>query len=270
LQIIKAISIRFGRFLDNIGSQIITMIDFTGYAIILLFQSIFYMKNIVEKRKEIFKQMYIAGVKSFMVSSIVALFTGMILSLQAGIEMKKFGQQAYVGNLVVASLTREMSPFVGAVVLIASVGSAIAAEIATMKVSEEIDALQMMRISPVKFLVMPRVIALAIMFPIVAIYFTFLGTIGGGIVAYSQLDVSWDVYYQHVMDSLTFKPVYVGLMKSCIFGIIVSIVSCAKGLRAYGGALGVGQATRSSVIASFLLILVNGYFITAIFFGEKF
>lgn len=270
MELVKKISLSIGKFFDDIGGRIIEMVDFAGYAIILLANTILYLRNIIDKRKEIVKQMYIAGVKSFLVASIVALFTGMILSLQAGFEMKKFGQQAFVGNLVMASMTREMSPFVGAVVLIASVGSAIAAEIATMKVSEEIDALMMMRISPIKFLVMPRVVALAIMFPVVAIYFTFLGVIGGGLVAFSQLDVSWELYYKHAMDSLQFKDVYVGLMKSLIFGVIVSIVSCAKGLRAYGGALGVGQATRSSVIASFLLILINGYFITAIFFGEKF
>jgi phospholipid/cholesterol/gamma-HCH transport system permease protein len=147
------------------------------------------------------------------------------------------------------------------------VGSGIAAEIATMKVSEEIDALEMMSISPSKFLVMPRLVALLLMFPVISVYFTVLGTLGGGVVAFFQLEVNWDIYYRHVLESLHFKATYVGLLKSCIFGIMVAGICCGKGLLAVDGAMGVGKATRSSVIGSLLMVLIIGYYVTAMFYG---
>ncbi len=239
-----------------------------GFIVLLFFQTVFYSKNAFGKWREIAKQMYVAGVKSFMVCSIVALFTGMILALQAGIEFAAYQQEAMVGNLVIATMTREMGPFTAAMVLTASVGSAMAAELGTMKVSEEIDALEMMAISPVKFLVMPRVIALSIIMPVVSVYTVALGTLGGAIVANNQLLVSYDLYYLHVLESLQFKATYVGLLKAYVFGIMISCVSCAQGLKAKNGAIGVGQATRSSVIISFLLVLIVGYFITSLFYGK--
>ncbi|MDY6970163.1 MAG: ABC transporter permease [Spirochaetota bacterium] len=254
-------------FFSNIGEIFLEVIETTGFTIILLFETIFYLKNIINKRSLIIKEMYIAAIKSFVVCSIVALFTGMVLALQAGIELMAFQQQAMVGNLVIATMTREMGPFMTAIVLIASVGSAMAAEIGTMKVSEEIDALEMMSISPVNFLVMPRVVALSIVLPMATVYVNFLGTLGGGLVAKFQLNVSFDIYYMHVLESLFFKATYVGLFKAFIFGIIISGVSCAQGLKAENGALGVGKATRSSVVISFVMVLIIGYFITSIFYG---
>ncbi len=259
---------RSTRYLEGSGRFIIKMLADTGFTLLLLGEAILYLKNIISKRKAIARQMYIAGVKSLLVCAIVAMFTGMILALQAGIELAQFGQEALVGNLVIATMTREMGPFMTGIVLIASVGSAMAAEIATMTVSEEIDALEMMSISPVKFLVMPRIVALSIMLPAMTIYTNFLGTLGGGLIAKYQLNVPFEMYYNQVLESLRFKATYVGLLKSFVFGIIISSVSCAQGLKAENGALGVGHATRSSVIISFLLVLIVGYFITSIFYGK--
>jgi len=252
---------------NDIGYQILEVIELSGYCVILFVETIPFFSKIWEKRKDVLYQMYMAGVKSFIVNAVVALFTGMILSLQSGIELRDYGQAALVGHLVTATLTREMSPFVSAIVLIACVGSAIAAEIATMKVSEEIDALEMMSISPIKFLVMPRLIALMFIFPLSSVYFTFVGIFGGAIVAYYKLNIPWQMYYNAVLHGLHFKATYVGLLKSYVFGVVISLVCCAYGLRAKNGVIGVGQATRSSVISSFMMVLVLGYFITAMFFG---
>ncbi|HNR89319.1 MAG TPA: ABC transporter permease [Spirochaetota bacterium] len=265
---IKFIHSFFGLF-GYVGQRIVDTIELTGYTLVLLLQAGFYTKNVFSKRREILKQMYIAAVKTFFVVSVVALFTGMIVALQTGIEMKAFKQEALIGNVIIATMTREMGPFMTAIILTASVGSAMAAEIGTMTVSEEVDALQMMSISPVKFLVMPRVVAMAIMVPIMTVYTNALGTLGGGVVANYQLQVSWEVYYSHVLESLHFKAVYTGLLKSFIFGLIISGVSCAQGLRATNGALGVGKATREAVVISFLMVLIIGYFITAVFYGKE-
>jgi phospholipid/cholesterol/gamma-HCH transport system permease protein len=252
---------------DDVGSRILEVIELAGYCAILFFEMIPFVPKIWEKRGDIIDQMYVGGVKSFLVNVVVALFTGMILALQTGLALKDFGQETMVGRLVAITLTREMSPFISAIVLIASVGSAIAAEIATMKVSEEIDALEMMSISPVKYLVMPRVLALALIFPLSAVFFTFVGMFGGAVVAFYKLNIPWAMYYNDAMQGLHFKATYVGLLKSHIFGIVVALICCSYGLRAKNGVIGVGQATRSSVISSFMMVLILGYFITAMFFG---
>lgn len=244
------------------------IVEYAGYALIILVRSVLMIRFAFEKRREIVKQMYIAGAKSFLVVSIVAFFTGMILCLQTGIELKRFGIHNLIGQLVTITLTREMAPLMTAVVLIASVGSAIAAEISTMKVSEEIDALEMLLISPIRFLVMPRVVALGLMFPIVTVYFTVLGVFGGMLVADSQLAVDRELYMKSVLWGLKIKAMYTGLLKSFLFGVVVAIVSCANGFRAENGVAGVGHATRNSVIASFMMVLIIGYFITAIFYGK--
>jgi len=268
MSMVEKIKVSIINFVRDIGINTLNIIAMMGYCMLLFLDVVYHSKAAFQKRREILKQMYYAGVKTFIVVSIVALFTGMILALQTGLELKPYQQQALVGNIIIATLTREMAPFVTAIILIAAVGSTMAAEIGTMTVSEEIDALEMMAISPVRFLVMPRVIALAIMLPIATIYTNLLGTIGGGIVAFFQLDVSFEVYYTHVLDSLHFKATYVGLLKALVFGMMVSTISCANGLRATNGALGVGRATRNSVVSSFLMVLIVGYYITALFYGK--
>jgi phospholipid/cholesterol/gamma-HCH transport system permease protein len=250
------------------GRRLVEIIEVSGFTILLLIKVSYYCLNPFGKIREIFKQMYIGGVKSLLVCSLVAVFIGMILTLQTGVELLRFQQQNLVGNLVITTMTREMGPLMTGIIIIASVGSAIAAEIGTMKVSEEIDALEMMSISPIRFLVMPRFIALAITVPVSTIYVIVLGTIGGAIVAYFQLDVPFDTYYSHVLDSLRFKATYVGILKAHVFGVIIASVSCAQGLKAANGALGVGKATRSTVIISFLMILITNYFVTSFFYGK--
>ncbi len=258
----------FNKLFTQSGKRIVEIIEVSGFTILLLIKVSVYCLNPFSKLREIFKQMYIGGVKSLLVCSLVAVFIGMILTLQTGVELMRFQQQNLVGDLVITTMTREMGPLMTGIIIIASVGSAIAAEIGTMKVSEEIDALEMMSISPIKFLVMPRFVALAITVPVSTIYVIVLGTIGGAIVAYFQLNVPFDTYYNHVIDSLRFKATYSGILKAHIFGIIIASVSCAQGLKAANGALGVGKATRSTVIISFLMILIVNYFITSFFYGK--
>jgi phospholipid/cholesterol/gamma-HCH transport system permease protein len=250
------------------GRRFINIMEISGFTLLLLVKATFYCKNAVSKRREIIKHMYTAGVKSLAVCSLVAIIIGMILTLQTGVELRRFQQQNLVGNLLISTMTREMGPLMTGMIIIAAVGSSIAAEIGTMKVSEEIDALEMMSISPIKFLVMPRLIALSLMLPLSTIYFIAIGTAGGSLVAYFQLDVPFDTYYAHVIESLRFKATYVGILKSHIFGIMIAGISCAQGLKASNGAMGVGKATRSTVVISFLMVLITGYIITSIFYGK--
>jgi phospholipid/cholesterol/gamma-HCH transport system permease protein len=166
-------------------------------------------------------------------------------------------------------MVREMGPFMTALILAASVGSGMAAELGTMKVSEEIDALDIMAIDPARFLVLPRLLAMAIMTPALTVYTSLVGTLGGAVVSYYQYGVSLARFKSDALSYLAAKDVYTGLLKALVFGIVIAVVGCSQGLRTHGGAIGVGQATRRAVVVAYLLIIVLGYYITFIFFRVR-
>jgi len=255
------------KLLSDAGARILYILDFTGFTLILIFKTFFAMRFAFAKRREILKHMYISGVKSIPVCSVVALFGGMVFALQAGLEIISYGQQEMVPTMMINIMDKELGSFLTAIIITAFSGAAMAAELGTMKVSEEIDALEMMAIDPVAYLVMPRVVSMLIMLPTLSIFTVVLGVAGGAIVSYFQLGITTETYYYRVLRSIWLKDVYVGLLKSFVFALIISSISCANGLKAEGGALGVGQATRVSVVSSYLLVLIIGYFITALFFG---
>ncbi|MBI3722577.1 ABC transporter permease [bacterium] len=181
-------------------------------------------RQVWKRRKDILVQAFVCGVESLPVTLIVAVFIGFLLALSAGIELSKYGQQAVIGQILAVAMCREFGPFMTGLILAANVGSSMAAELGTMKVSEEIDALEVMSIDPARFL--------------------------------------------NVLVGLTLKAIYTGLTKAIIFGLVIAGVGCSEGLRATGGAVGVGKATRSSVILSYLLILILGYYGTSVFYGK--
>jgi phospholipid/cholesterol/gamma-HCH transport system permease protein len=217
-------------------------------------------------RHEVLNQLYLTGIKSLGVITVVGLFTGMILALQTGLELRRFGLQANIGTAVTVVMLREMGPFMTGLIIAASVGSAIAAQLGTMVVSEEVAALEIMSISPVRYLVMPRLAALAIMMPILTLYTNMVGVMGGAIVGFTQLEVTLQAYFDNARLFAENKDLYVGLFKAMIFGLIIATVACHQGFSAREGAVGVGQATRRTVIISFLTILVMGYMLTRVFY----
>ncbi len=253
--------------LSEAGARVLYILDFTGFTIILIFKTFIALRFAFRKRGEIVKHMYISGVKSIPVCSVVALFGGMVFALQSGLEIRSYGQQEMVPTMMINIMDKEMGSFLTGIIITAFSGAAMAAELGTMKVSEEIDALEMMSIDPVAYLVMPRMVSMLIILPTLSIFTIVLGVAGGAIVSYFQLGITPETYYYRVLRSIWLKDVYVGLLKSLVFGLIISSISCANGLKAEGGALGVGQATRVSVVSSYLLILIIGYFITSMFFG---
>ncbi len=218
-------------------------------------------------RHEALYQLFLTGIKSLGVITVVALFTGMILALQTGLELRRFGQEVNIGTAVTVVMMREMGPFMTALIIAASVGSAIAAQLGTMTVSEEIAALEIMSINPVRFLVMPRLVALSIMVPVLTVYTNILGVVGGAIVGLTQLGVSLTAYFDNATRYAENKDLYVGLFKAFLFGIIITVVSCHQGFSTTEGAVGVGRSTRRTVIISFLTILVVGYIVTRLFYA---
>ncbi|MFQ5503923.1 MAG: MlaE family ABC transporter permease [Planctomycetota bacterium] len=248
------------------------MVGGAGYTLDLLCKTCVQSVSISRKLRPLVDQMYVTGVKTIPVTTLVAVFAGMILSLQTGIELRKFSQHTMIGNIVAISMCREMGPFITGLILAATVGSTMAAELGTMKVSEEIAALEVMSIDPIRFLVLPRVVALSLMCPVLTLFSDFIGIIGGAFVADTQLGVSFPLYWNNVRDSLSSstsylpKDVYTGLFKAWVFGITISVVGCSSGLRAAGGALGVGRAVQLAVVYSMLLIIILGYIITWFFY----
>lgn len=241
----------------------------SGRSLVMLFEAVLYVREVFAKRTrhEVLFQMFVTGIKSLGVITVVAMFTGMILALQTGLELRRFGQEVNIGTAVMVVMMREMGPFMTGLIIAASVGSAIAAQLGTMVVSEEVAALEIMSINPIRFLVMPRLVALAIMMPILTIYTNIIGVVGGGVVGYTQLGVSLAAYFDNAFRYAENKDLYVGLFKAFLFGVIVTTVACHQGFSASEGAVGVGRATRRTVIISFLTILVVGYMITRVFYS---
>ena len=253
---------------QTVGAQVISATNNAGYSVALLWRSVLWFRSAWTKRHEIIQQCYTVGIESLGVTLIVTMFIGMILALQTGVSLARYGQQDLIGALVSVTLAREMAPFMTGLILAANVGSAMAAEIGTMAVSEEIEALEVMSIDPARFLVMPRLAAMMIMMPILTVIANVIGNIGASVVGYFQVGVTFQSYYQHATkDVIELKDVYTGLFKAFVFGVIIATVGCAKGLRATGGAIGVGDATRRSVIACFLMIIISAYVLTSVFYG---
>ena len=256
------------RSFRRLGHLALSASQSMGCALIMLGSATGYLRAAwtSRARHEIATQLYITGIKSLGVITVVAFFTGMILALQTGLQLRRYGQEVHIGSAVTIVMIREMGPFMTGLIIAASVGSAIAAQLGTMAVSEEISALEVMSINPNRFLVIPRLVALAIMMPILTIYTNLLGIIGGGVVGSTQLGVAFNAYIDNATRYAENKDLYVGLLKALVFGVIIATVACHQGLKTTEGAVGVGRSTRRTVIISFLLILVVGYMITRLFY----
>jgi len=240
----------------------------TGTAMCMLLEAFRDMPFMLSRRHrhDVLHQQFLTAIKSLGVITVVALFTGMILALQTGLELRRFGQEVYIGSAVTVVMLREMGPFMTALIIAASVGSAMAAQIGTMTVSEEIAALEVMAIKPVRYLVTPRLLAMIMMMPLVTIYTNIIGVVGGAVVGHTQLGVSITAYMDNATQFAENKDLYVGLLKSILFGIIIATVACHQGFATTQGAVGVGQATRRTVVVSFLVILTVGYMVTRLFY----
>jgi len=244
--------------------------DGLGYRLDLFLQVLRRLPRCARRRGLIADQLVESSLRVLHVVLLVGLFVGMIVALQTGIELSRIGQQDQIGTIVAVSMAREMGPFITATILAAAVGSAIAAELGTMAVSEELDALAVMSIDRVALLVLPRVVALALAAPLLTIICNSIGIFGGGFVAQAQLNVGLRVYFDTAIEALRPtgfgvglpKDLYGGLFKALVFGLLVSVIACAEGMRARGGALGVGLATRKAVRDSIVAIIVANYFMT--------
>jgi phospholipid/cholesterol/gamma-HCH transport system permease protein len=206
------------------------------------------------------------GVRCLPILSLITFFIGLILALQGAYELKRFGAISYVASAVAISMTRELGPLITAIIVIGRSGSAFAAEIGTMKVTEEIDALETMAINPVQFLVAPKFVAMILMLPCLTIWANFMGVLGGSLFGVLQADFTFRGYIRATLDALFLRDVMTGLIKSVMFGATITAVGCLEGLLTGGGAEQVGRSTTRAVVVSIFLVIVVDLIFTTLFF----
>ncbi len=254
------------RSFELLGARFLGIVRYVGGGSLLLGQTLFWIPMPPIRRRPIFEQMSKIGVDSIMIVSLISMFTGMVLALQSAYQMKKFSAEMYIASLVAISMTRELAPVLTALIVAGRVGASITAELGTMKVTEQIDALETLATNPVKYLVVPRFLAMVIMIPLLTLYADAIGGLGGYIIGTTKLHISHAMYMKNTWDPLRYKDIYTGIIKSFFFAMIICIVACYEGMKADGGAEGVGKATTSSVVTSFILIIASDCFFTALFY----
>jgi len=206
------------------------------------------------------------GVECLPILSLITFFIGTILALQAAYELRRFGAIGFVANAVAISLTRELGPLVTAIVVIGRSGSAFAAEIGTMKVSEEIDALETMALDPVRFLVAPKLVAMLLMMPCLTTWSDFMGVVGGSIFGVTSAGFTIATYFRATMDALLMRDIVSGLIKSVMFGLVITAVGCQEGFLTGLGSEQVGRSTTTAVVKSIFLVIVVDFIFTALFY----
>jgi phospholipid/cholesterol/gamma-HCH transport system permease protein len=212
------------------------------------------------------EQMEQIGVRSLGVAGITTLFTGMVMALQTAYSLPTLGIKYYIGSVVAKSLVRELGPVLTALIVGGRIGSGMTAEIGTMKVTEQIDALRSMAADPVKKLVVPKLAATLFMLPALTIIGDALGILGGLIVALLQLNLPASLYWNDVLSALTLADIASGIGKAFFFGYFIAIVGCYNGLTTTGGADGVGRATTNTVVLAAILVLISDFFLTKLFY----
>ena len=206
------------------------------------------------------------GVRSLGVASITTVFTGMVLALQTAYSLPSLGVKYYIGTVVSKSLVRELGPVLVALIVGGRIGSGMTAELGTMKVTEQIDALRSMAADPVKKLVVPKLAATLVMLPALTVIGDVLGILGGLVIAVLQLDLAPGFYINDTLSALTLADVGSGVGKAFFFAYFIAIIGCYNGLHASGGADGVGRATTNTVVEASILILVSDFFLTKLFY----
>jgi phospholipid/cholesterol/gamma-HCH transport system permease protein len=212
--------------------------------------------------REVCRQVVFIGVNSLGISTLTALFTGMVLALQTAYGLERFGAKHYVGNVAGLAFIRELGPMLTAVVLCGRVGAGIAAEIASMVVTEQVDAMTALGADPVARLVSPRVLAGIIATPLLVVFANLTGIYGGLAIAVFELNVSAHVYFQSLYYTILIRDIFDSLIKSGVFGFIVASVACFQGLRARGGTEGVGRTTTSAVVIGCVWVFIADFFVT--------
>ena len=250
--------------IDRFGREVIELIQGFGRSLIFLSQSIVLSFKLPFGWHLFMSQVQQIGFNSCFVVGLIGIFTGAVLAVQGEYTLAQFGATAFIGSAVALSLIRELGPVLTALMVIGRAGSAITAELGIMKITEQIDALRSMAVDPLKYLMVPRMLAAIVTMPLLAALFITLGIFGGYAVSIGLLGISSGTFVTQMVSSVSLSDVYSGLIKALVFGFIFGWVSCYKGYTSGFGAMGVNRATTQSVVTSSVAILVVDYFLTSI------
>jgi len=256
----------FQKFFRKIGGYVFNFFHDIGD---VFFFFLLFIKNLFTDKfyfRLFFNQIVRIGFNSLPVVGLTAIFTGMVLALQSYTGFSRFSAESAIPNVVVLSITRELAPVLAGLMVAGRAGAAIAAEIGTMKVTEQIDALKTLSTNPFSYLVTPRVIAGIISLPFLVLIGDIIGVFGGYLICVNLLNFNPSVYLQNTYNFVEFIDIFSGLVKAAVFGFIITFIGCYFGFNTKGGAQGVGQSTTYSVVSSSILILLMNYIITSLFF----
>src|SRR5579863_774799 len=256
---------------SRIGGSVINSLSYLGALASLGGQATYYtiagpFRGKPLRVQRVVSQAMDVGVRALPILSLITFFIGLILALQAAYELRRFGAISYVATAVAVSMSRELGPLITAIVVIGRSGSAFAAEIGTMKVTEEIDALETMAISPIHFLVAPKFLAMCVMLPCLTIWSIFMGVLGGAMFGVAQAGFTLGSYIHASLDALFLRDITTGLIKSLMFGMTITAVGCYEGLATGAGAEQVGRSTTRAVVMSIFLVVVVDLIFTTLFF----
>jgi phospholipid/cholesterol/gamma-HCH transport system permease protein len=256
-------------FLDRVGTRYLDaavsvkgMLGFVG-EIFLAFLKLFRGKAQF-RRSDLMQVIQRTGADALPIVSLISLLVGLILAFVGAVQLMIFGAQIYVASLVAIAMMRVMGAIMAGIIMAGRTGAAFAAELGTMQVNEEVDALQTLGISPIEFLVLPRVLGLSLMMPILGVYADFMGMVGGLIVGVFMLDISFMQYYNQTISSVSLIHFWIGLVTSSVFGVLVALTGCLKGIQCGRSAMAVGQVTTSAVVSGIISIVVATAIITVI------
>lgn len=252
--------------IDSIGTRVLGAIELTGDFAVLAGRTFAAVFKRPFDGKNLMNQFQAVGVNSIPVVVLTSLAVSMVFAVQLAFGFRQFQAEGLASQVEGLAIVRELGPVITGLMLSGRIGSAMAAELGTMQVTEQIDALYTLAINPVHYLVVPRFLAALIIMPILTAFADVVGILGGFLISVILLGTNPTVYNRRTYDFLSLDDIYIGLLKACIFGMIIAIIGCYQGLNTRGGAEGVGKSTTNAVVVSSLLILVANYFITALLF----
>jgi phospholipid/cholesterol/gamma-HCH transport system permease protein len=253
--------------LDRFGRATLGFLEYAGGLSILASESTSFLVRLRIRFIETINQCFFLGVQSTSIVLLTSLFTGMVISLESAVQAVQFGVGSLVGGAVAFASVRELGPMLTAVVVAGRVGSAIAAEIGSMVVTEQIEALTSMGLEPVRFLVLPRLLAMALMLPLLTIFADVVSIAGGMWIAQTYAHISSDTFIASARQAIGFEDVVKGLVKALVFAVIIALVGSYQGLSTRGGAAGVGKATTGAVVISIISIFVSNFALSFVLFG---
>jgi phospholipid/cholesterol/gamma-HCH transport system permease protein len=255
------------KLLDRFGRATVDFFEYAGGLTLLSAESVGFMVRLRIRVTETISQCALLGVQSLVIVMLTSLFTGMVISLESAQQAVAYGFANVVGGAVAYASVRELGPMLTAVVVAGRVGSAIAAELGSMVVTEQIEALRSMGLEPPRFLVVPRLTAMLVMLPLLTIFADVVSILGGMWIAQTYAHISYDAFLSSVRQSISFTDVLKGVFKAFVFAIIIAMVGAYQGLSTRGGAAGVGQSTTGAVVVAIILIFISNFVLSFLLFG---